>query len=117
VLAEHLVAQLAELDQQLGPRARGLGVDLLLIEVAGRAIPVGRSSMAMMRSAARVGRWVGSRSSAISKRSCAWTRSPSFSSSCLADAEVHLDALLAVGREVGDARHVLDGAAASSCFS
>ncbi len=108
VLAEHLVAQLAELDEQLGPRARRLGVHLLLIEVAGGAIPVGRVDGDDPQRGE--GREVGRIE--IQRHLVALLRLHAVAEllvELLADAEVHLDALLAVGREVGDARHVLDG--------
>jgi hypothetical protein len=107
VLAEHVVAQLAELDEELGARAGALGVDLLLIEVAGGAIPVGRvdrdhAERGERREVLRI---------EIERLLELLLRGHPIAQlvvELLADAVVHLDALLAVGREVGDARHVVD---------
>ncbi len=109
MLAEHLVAQLAELDQQLRAGARRLGVHLLLLQVARSAIPVRlvdgdgpeRRERRQMR---RI---------QIERHLEALLRLHAIAELLLqrlADAVVHLDALGAVRRQIGDAGHRIDGA-------
>jgi nucleoside-diphosphate-sugar epimerase len=108
VLAEHLVAQLAELDEELRARARRRRVRLLLLEVARRAIPIrlvdgDRAQRGERRQVRRI---------EIERHLEALARLHAIGELLverLADAVVHLDALHAVGREIGDARHRVDG--------
>jgi len=71
----------AQLNEQLAAYARSLGVELLLIEVpcSPSPSPIRRALLRAMPP--KVGQWAGSRSSAISNRSCACARSLSCSSS------------------------------------
>ena len=108
MVAEHLVAQLAELDEEARALPRRLRVALLLIEVARRLVVVGRVDRDLPQRRQR--RQV--RRIEIERHLVALLRRDAVAELLverLADPVERLDALLGVLRQLGDARHVLDG--------
>ena len=107
MIAEHLVAKLAELHEQLGALPRRRRVALLLIEVARGLVVVGRVDRDLPQRRER--RQV--RRIEIERHLVALLRGDAIAELLverLADAVERLDALLRVLRQLGDARHVVD---------
>src|SRR5690348_7552439 len=104
VLAEHLVAHLAEVDEKPCAESRRLRDELFLIEIPSRAIPIG--CVRRGRAESREGRLVvrieveGSLEVLLRRHAIA-----ELLVELLTDAVVHLDLLPPVRGELRDARH------------
>ena len=108
VVAQHLLAQLAELHEQARALAWGLGVALLLVQVARRLVVVCAvdGDLPERRQRRQV------RGVEIQRHLVALLRRHAIVELLverLADAVEGVDALLGVLRQLGDARHVVDG--------